>query len=235
MAGIFRWHMMKTVAAPRRGVAQRQACGHSFGRREGVLARSAAARETIHSDYVVLGAGIIGLSCARALLQAEPEASVTVLEQAQPAFEAPSDDGPDNRLHLQNTTTATGAGQGCVLCYAMRCSQIQTACSCASATASGPRLCRYIWMGHRDPKNEAIWKLAARGVALWKAEAASITRCVTANRPAAIVADVRRSNLQPIPILQAIAARIHASRQPHHQPRSWRSRSAAAASGRALQ
>lgn len=117
---------MKTAATARRGVAHRPACGHSFRRRrEAVLARSAATRETIHSDYVVMGAGIIGLSCARALLQAEPEASVTVLEQAQPAFQAPSDDGAGSRLHLQNTTTATGAGQGCVLHSRMRCPEFK--------------------------------------------------------------------------------------------------------------
>lgn len=105
---------MKAVAPPRCGVVQRPACGRLSGRRRAVRAHSAAPGETIRSDYVVLGAGIIGLSCARALLQSDPEASVTVLEQAEPAFNTSNSNGADSRLHLQNTTTATGAGQGCV-------------------------------------------------------------------------------------------------------------------------
>eukprot|EP00892_Ulva_mutabilis_P007186 jgi/Ulvmu1/483/UM001_0491.1 len=125
---------------------QRRLCGYTAGVSRSRTARSAQARDSIQSDYVVLGAGIIGLSCARALLQSSPDASVTVLERAKPSPEEPRRDGEDGRLTLQNTTTATGAGQG------------------------------YIWMGHRDPKNEAIWKLAARGVSLWDAETADLTR-----------------------------------------------------------
>lgn len=38
-------------------------------------------------------------------------------------------------------------------------------------------------MGHRDPKNDAIWKLAARGVALWKDETAALARCAPGITP----------------------------------------------------
>lgn len=55
------------------------------------------------SDFVVLGAGIIGLACARELLQREESASVTVLEQGQAICSG-----------------ATGAGQGCADAAALR-------------------------------------------------------------------------------------------------------------------
>lgn len=64
-----------------------------------VYADKAERFEKYDSDYVVLGAGIIGLACARALLQSDPDASVTVLEQA-------------DTLCSQVTRAATGAGQG---------------------------------------------------------------------------------------------------------------------------
>jgi len=141
--------------------------------RRTTVARNAAEQERISSDYVVMGAGIIGLSCARALLQSSPDASVTVLERAEPSLQAPGGAGTDTRLHLQNTTTATGAGQGYVSTTQVPCPHRP----CRTlALPSQCQQCRYIWMGHRDPKNEAIWKLAARGVALWKAEAAELSR-----------------------------------------------------------
>eukprot|EP00892_Ulva_mutabilis_P007197 jgi/Ulvmu1/484/UM001_0492.1 len=100
-------------------------------RRRTVCACQPVKFEKYDSDYVVLGAGIIGLACARELLRSEPDASVTVLEQA-------------DHLCSQYTGAATGAGQG------------------------------YVWMGHRDPKNVDMWKLAARGTALWEQEAAKV-------------------------------------------------------------
>lgn len=78
-------------------------------------ARRAVASDTIHSDYIVLGAGVIGLSCARELLRSDPDASVTVLEQAEPAQHSSNATGTPNQLQLQGTSTATGAGQGYVL------------------------------------------------------------------------------------------------------------------------
>jgi glycine/D-amino acid oxidase-like deaminating enzyme len=47
-------------------------------------------------DVLVLGAGIIGLACAREILRTLPDARVTVLEQGSGLCHA-----------------ATGAGQGC--------------------------------------------------------------------------------------------------------------------------
>ena len=46
-------------------------------------------------------------------------------------------------------------------------------------------MCSYIWMGHRDPKNVDMWKLAARGTALWEQEAADMGECAPTAMPPA--------------------------------------------------
>lgn len=81
---------------------------YAYARGRALHARADAARqsrvsaqkfEQYDTDFVVLGAGIIGLACARELLQSDPNASVTVVEQA-------------DELCSQATGAATGAGQG---------------------------------------------------------------------------------------------------------------------------
>lgn len=64
-------------------------------------------------EYVVMGCGIVGLSCARHLLSTQKNARVTVLEKSAEML-APS------------SKTATGAGQGYALCVSLSCGALFT-------------------------------------------------------------------------------------------------------------